>query len=180
MVFPCHLRMRNDIVHVTNVTNKRLFRWDFQKSLKGTLKTMTFPVQHLLMMSGAWYLKGMVSNNQNLMEQKPNLSWTLTPENSTGCAGRDGPQCLGHSLHCTASAGPALSKIIGESVTGGGTAKYHFSCSFRTFSPSGLRSVWNSQWAHGSPLGKHCEMQSLTKLSKPQKSPLQQSQLHLL
>lgn len=172
LVLPCHLRMRNDIVHVTNVTNKRLEEWDFQKSLKGTLKTMTFPVQHLLMISNAWCLKGMISNNENLMEQKASVSWTLIPENSTGCAGRDGPQCLGHSLHWHNLCWPALSKITGESVTGGGTVKYHLSCSSRTFSPSGLRSVWNSRCTQGCPLGKHCEIQSLTKLSKPQQSPV--------
>lgn len=51
LVFPCHLRMRNDIAHITKAGNKRLFRWDFQKCPKGALKTMTFPVQHLLMIS---------------------------------------------------------------------------------------------------------------------------------
>lgn len=51
LVFPRHLRMRNDTAHITKVANKRLSRWDFQKCLKGALKIMTFPVQHLLMIS---------------------------------------------------------------------------------------------------------------------------------
>lgn len=77
------------------------------------------------MISNAGYLRGMISNNQNLMELKPCVSWTLTHESSTGCAGRDGqtPVFGSQSALTATSAGPALSKITGESVTCGGTVK---------------------------------------------------------
>lgn len=134
LVFPCHLRMRNDTAHITKVANKRLSRWDSQKCLKGALKTMTFPVQHLLMISNGWYLtqwmisntrylKGMISNNQNLMELKPSVSWIHTWEQHRLFWEGGTPALGSQSALTTASAGPALSKIIGVSVTGGGTVK---------------------------------------------------------
>lgn len=177
LVLACHLRMRNDIVHVTNVTNKRLEKWDFQKSLKGALKTMTFPVQHLLMISNAWYLMLDVSKGRYLIIKiwwNRNQVWAGHWHLRTAQAGLGGMDPSVWVTVCThtPSAGPALSKITEKSVTGGGSVKYHLSCSFGTFSPSELRSVWNSRCTQGCPLGKHCEIQSLTKLSKPQQSPV--------